>query len=209
MIIYSSVIYRIIEGENMNDTERILEACWRNNESIDYQSFRSLSGKIISILTTQNCSRIFQKCLKNTNSKILSFALKEIEPHLGELLIDQYANYFCQKLFDHLDPMDRIIFLQGISGKMLKISNNKIGTYPLQAIIEKSSSDTERDIILEGVKEILLELCVDSQGVHVVEKILNCFPEETIPEIYQFVVNNFWFLANNSNGLCVVIFLVN
>jgi hypothetical protein len=37
----------------------------------------------------------------------------------------------------------------------------------------------------------------------VIEKIILCFEEESIKEIYEIVINNFLKLACNSNGLCV------
>lgn len=37
-----------------------------------------------------------------------------------------------------------------------------------------------------------------------IEKIIICFEEDTIPNIYNFVLENFLSLSNNSTSLCVV-----
>jgi pumilio RNA-binding family len=62
----------------------------------------------------------------------------------------------------------------------------------------------ERKILIESVKPNVMELSVDPQGTHVVEKVLMCFDEESILDIYNLIMDNFVSLANNSNGLCVV-----
>jgi hypothetical protein len=39
------------------------------------------------------------------------------------------------------------------------ISNSQIGTYPLQAIIDQMKTKEERKIIIEAVREHVLEMC--------------------------------------------------
>ena len=49
-----------------------------------------------------------------------------------------------------------------------------------------------------------MKLCLDVYGTHVLEKILNCFEYEFVRPLMSFILDNFLFLANNANGLCVV-----
>jgi hypothetical protein len=85
----------------------------------------------------------------------------------------------------------------------VSIANNKIGTYPLQAVIDKMKTCTEREILVESVKDSIMEMCQDQNGVHVIEKMILCFQEADILIIYKTLINNFEMLANNANGLCV------
>ena len=123
-------------------------------------------------------------------------------------MVDSYANYFCQKFFSYLDSDDKILFLMNVSENFTKIANNKIGTYPLQAIIEQLKIDREKNIIIEIIKSTAVEMFYDSQGVHVLEKIIICFEEEKIIFIFDLALENFMKLANNANGLCIVNFLI-
>jgi len=66
----------------------------------------------------------------------------------------------------------------------------------------------EQSLVIQSVTNILMELCTDPQGVHILEKILHCFPEDNIGFIYEFIMSNFWFLAHNQNGLCVAIKII-
>lgn len=118
-------------------------------------------------------------------------------------MIDLYANYFFQKFYGVLNDTDRLYFLNQIKDHIVSISNNKIGTYPLQAVIDKMRTNKEREILVESVKSSIMEMCQDQNGVHVIEKMILCFQEEEILVIYETLIQNFEVLANNANGLCV------
>jgi hypothetical protein len=123
-------------------------------------------------------------------------------------MTDSYANYFCQKFFGYLESEDKLIFLHNINEHFVMIANNKIGTYPLQAILEQLKSHKERHLVIQSIKSRALEMFYDSQGVHVIEKIIICFDEESINFIYELALANFMKLANNTNGLCIVILIL-
>jgi hypothetical protein len=62
----------------------------------------------------------------------------------------------------------------------------------------------EKDIILLAVKDNILELSQDAYGTHVIEKIIVCYQQDHIQFIYDLIIDNFMYLANHNNGLCVV-----
>ena len=119
-------------------------------------------------------------------------------------MIDLYGNYFFQKFYDYLSDSDRIFFLTKIKNFIVQIANNKIGTYPLQAVIDKMKTSLEKDILVDAIKFNVLEMCQDQNGVHVIEKMILCFTENDIQLIYEILIDYFEILANNANGLCVV-----
>ena len=73
----------------------------------------------------------------------------------------------------------------------------------MQSIIEQINTENEKNIILKPIKENLIELCFDTFGSHVIEKIIDSFEENSISSIYNVVLNNFLALANCNNGLCI------
>jgi hypothetical protein len=76
-------------------------------------------------------------------------------------MIDPYANYFCQKMFNYLDGEHRLIYLSKIKDYLLFIGKNRIGTYPLQSIIETLGSEDEKKVIVAGINsKDFLELCI-------------------------------------------------
>ena len=167
--------------------------------------FNTLKGKFIPLMKTQQTSRILQFYLENTSQEIIHLIFLEIKDNIEDLLFDIYANYFCLKIFYYLNEEDRINFLKNISNNLDNLSINKISTYPIQCIIEKLNYEEEQEIIFNGIINHLMKLSIDVYGTHVLEKILSSFNyEKYLIHISNFILENFVFLVNNSNGLCVV-----
>ena len=181
-----------------------LNSALTKNEKIDYFIYNKLKGNFVNIIKTHRGSRIFQNYLKNTHSDIIHQIFTEINPSLIELIIDPYANYFCKRFFNFLNQKDRIDFLLSINNSLIKLSINNIGTYPIQGIIEQLISKNEKKIVINSIKDYINELCYDTYGTHVLEKIISCFEEEFTGFIFDFVENNFLNLANHINGICIV-----
>jgi hypothetical protein len=102
---------------------------------------------------------VLQKSLNKTSKDILLEIFQEIKTSLQELLVDSYANYFCQRFYDYLELSQRLEFLNIIKNHIVLISNSTIGTYPLQAIIDQMKTKDERKIIIESVRDHILEMC--------------------------------------------------
>ena len=169
------------------------------------QIYDKLKGKFISLMKTQQTSRILQYYLDQTPENIIHQIFFEFKDIIDELILDIYANYFCLKIFYFLNEEDRIIFLKNISNNLDNLSINKISTYPIQCIIEKLNYEEEQEIIFNGIINHLMKLSIDVYGTHVLEKILSSFNyEKYLIHISNFILENFVFLVNNSNGLCVV-----
>ena len=171
---------------------------------IDYLIYSKLQGNFINIIKDHKGSRIFQNYLKNTHSDILHQILMEILPYLKDLIIDPYANYFCRRFFTYLNQKDRNEYLNSIKDSLVELSCNIIGTYPIQGIIEFIGSKTEKQLVINSIKNYIYKLAFDPYGSHVIEKIISCFEEDLSYFIYDFIINNFINLAYNSNGICLV-----
>ena len=195
--------HNLIINENIS---RELEMLLIQNGFFNHNVYTILQGKFIPLMKIQQSSRILQYYLDNTPSEIIHLIFIEIKNELEDLLFDIYANYFCLKLFYFLNEDDRIIFLKIISKNLDNLSINKISTYPIQCIIEKLNNEKEQEIIFNGIINNLMKLCIDVYGTHVIEKIFSSFfnYEKYLIYISNFILDNFIYLVNNSNGLCVV-----
>ena len=209
---HKSFYYQGKKENNINNqfiinenTSRELEMMLIKNGCFNKKVLNILKGKLISLMKTQQISRILQYYLENTPSNIIHLIFLEFKDELAELLLDIYANYFCSKIFFYLNDEDRIIFLHNISKKLDNLSINKISTYPIQCIIEKLDKDKEHEIIFNSIINNLMKLSIDVYGTHVLEKILSSFNyEKYLIHISNFILDNFVFLVQNSNGLCIV-----
>ena len=94
--------------------EELLENKIKLFEKIDIESLKILRGNFLKILKLQKGSRILQNTLSNNSYMITKIIMNEIEDHLSDLIIDPYANYFCQRLYEFLKLEDRLIFLRKV-----------------------------------------------------------------------------------------------
>ena len=184
---------------------RDLESLLIKNGYFTHQIYNKLKGTFIVLMKSQQTSRILRYYLDKTPNDVIHLIFSEFSNQVDTLLLDPYANYFCLKIFYFLNFNDRLIFLKKISPILDVLSVNKIATYPIQCIIEKLISDEEKNIIVNSLKKNLMKLCFDVYGAHVIEKIIINFDyEKHLDYILNFISDNFLFLSNNSNGLCIV-----
>jgi len=94
--------------------EELIETKIKTYEKIDVEDLNELKGNFLNLITCYNGSRIMQKALAYSSYKIIHQILKEIEHKLNELMVDPYANYFCQKFYEYLNLDDRLIFLERV-----------------------------------------------------------------------------------------------
>jgi hypothetical protein len=143
-----------------SDIDEWLENHLKNLDRIDEESYSMIKGMFAKLLTTHNGSVLLQKNIKKTNNKILALILEEIAPFLNVLMIDPYANYFCQKFFSLLNNKDRIKYLKQVSPYLSEVCKSKVGTYPMQTIIEIMIDIDEKKVVVEAIKENVYDLCL-------------------------------------------------
>ena len=169
-----------------------------------FDLYLKLKGTFISLIKSQQTSRVCQFYIEQAPNEVIHLIFTEVCDTLPQLLLDPYANYFCLKLFYYLNSNDRMIFLKNISSYISNLSINKIATYPIQCIIEHLTLNAEKMLIVNSIYPFIMKMSLDVYGTHVIEKVLSYFEYEMIKPISNFILDNFLFLANNSNGLCIV-----
>ena len=132
----------------------------KNENFFNIENIYLLKGKFYNIITNQNSSRTLQKILDQIDQNILYKILNEIKDDLDKIINDQYGNYFSQKFYKVLDKFGKIIFLLIISSLITNLSKNKLGTFTIQSIIDNFESTEEQIIIINSIKENILELCL-------------------------------------------------
>lgn len=180
-------------------------------KSINWEVYNYIKGQLTEYIKHQQTSRLFQYYFEQTPPEITHLIFMELFDELNELLLDPYANYFCLKIFFHLTHNDRIRFVNKIAYNFAVLSTNKISTYPIQCIIQALTNTTEQNVIIQGLlgcslnnESNIIKLSFDLYGTHVVEKILQHFNLELLLPVFNFICNDFLFIANNPNGLCVI-----
>lgn len=112
-------------------------------------------GEIFAKIMTKQGSKELQKSIDRASPITIEKIVQEIEPKFAEILVDQYGNYFCQKLFLRLNDQQKhrlLLTLRGIyvnpeevkekqskkrqKTKFLAVAQDSRGTHSLQGFLE-------------------------------------------------------------------------
>ena len=67
-------------------------------------------------------------------------------------MVDNYGNYFCQKLLSSCSVDQRLTILKNISPKFIEICCNRKGTHTIQAMFDLINRQDEEEFIKNGIQ---------------------------------------------------------
>lgn len=120
-----------------------------------------------------------QKQLSKANSQLIGFFLKDIGTQMYYLMIDKYGNYFCQELLLSCSGKQRLDILENIKPMFMEACKSKKGTHTVQKLIELMSVEKEEKYMFGLLEGNICDLSQDDQGIHVVQKVLECVEEQS------------------------------
>ena len=181
-----------------------------SNKEKDLRDFKrfcdGLKMPMNEYICNQIGSRIMQKYLKKFPSHIRTLLISKLAPYIDKLMCDTYGNYFCQKLYKVSELHQRISILNILKKNFIAISKNKCGAHAIQSIIGEIQNIKEKNIILEYIQSHELELAYDTEGTHVLQKILSVFEEEIRTDLNNVLCDkiNLNSLCQDAKGICVI-----
>ena len=160
---------------------------------------QDFTGSILSLCKDQHGCRFLQRELYNETNTDLIF--NEICPKISELMIDPFGNYLVQKLFEMVNSDQRLILIKNTSSELLRISLDPHGTRAFQKLIDVIETEEEINIIIDKVSPHVVTLIYDSNGNHLIQKIIT----KLAPEIfYEIICDNLFSIACHRHGCCVL-----
>ena len=149
-----------------------------NNEILNFKTFIENLNKPLDIfICSQTGSRMLQNNLDNFPPHILDILIDKIKFSFQKLMSDIYGNYFCQKLYSLSSFEQRMTILENIKDIFVPISKTKAGSHAAQSIIEHASTLEEKNKIMSFIRNLEMEMALDTEGTHVLQKIIQIFKE--------------------------------
>ena len=149
-----------------------------NNEILNFKTFIENLNKPLDIfICSQTGSRMLQNNLDNFPPHILDILIVKIKFSFQKLMSDIYGNYFCQKLYSLSSFEQRMTILENIKDIFVPISKTKAGSHAAQSIIEHASTLEEKNKIMSFIRNLEMEMALDTEGTHVLQKIIQIFKE--------------------------------
>jgi len=79
---------------------------------------------------------------------------------------------------------------------------NSHGTRVIQKIVELLTTNKLADKFIELIHPIILDLMIDINGNHVIQKIVSCMKKNEF--IYDFIIKNYLSVSRNKFGCCAM-----
>ena len=177
-------------------------------DSCDEPKFLHMFSRenILNALLDQKQTIYLQKQLRTINKEIIDYIIAQLKGLFREIIKDKNGNYFCSDLFKECDQEQRIKILKELSPTLSDDCLNKYGTYAIQALIDRASSEIEYKLILVSFNDNnkLLYVSLDANGAYTVQKIIERIPEK-FREEFNFIFSSFiGFISRKKYGIFTV-----
>jgi hypothetical protein len=98
-----------------------------------------------------------------TKAKVgmIDFLVNDIGHDFSHIMVDNYGNYFCQRLLSSCSGEQRVQILKLIENDFLFICTDKRGTHTIQTIIDTLSIPEEEKILKNCLFGKVFELSAD------------------------------------------------
>jgi hypothetical protein len=168
------------------------------------QELIDMRGQVAQLCRTQAGSKYLQRQLLKGHSGVVDVILYEVEQDIASLMCDAYGNYLCSVVFQACSVRQRKRMLERLAPRVAAIACDKRGTHALQALIGLLSTQEEQELLMAAVRSHVIDMCMDPNGTHVVQRLLFCFSASCTDWIYHPVVENLLEVAHHPCGLCVL-----
>lgn len=134
-----------------------------------------------------------------------SIILQEVEENTTLICLDVYGNYVCQKLVSFLSTRQLGRFIESISSNFEMIATSIPGSCVISSLMEAIANDSWcKTSLLKSFEESICRLICDPQGSHLLQLALNLFEKEEVKFIYKTVEENFFIIATDRFGCCLI-----
>lgn len=161
-------------------------------------------GTIYTLCKDQHGCRYLQKKLDERNEEQIHMIWLETNQHVIELMTDPFGNYLCQKLLELCSEDERTVLIRNATSDMVRIALNAHGTRALQKMIDSVSSPIQINLIIEALRNRVVELIQDLNGNHVIQKCLNKLNATDASFIFDAVGQNCIEVGTHRHGCCVL-----
>ena len=163
------------------------------------ESYEFLSNNIYILLKDQLGSKYLQEKLETDTIQAVSYFYPALLPHLLILIKDSFANYFIQKICYYLNEDQIEIILKIISSEFFEICCDNHGSRAIQGIMNYLETEKLRILFYEMIKPLFISLANELNGIHIIYKFINEFPEY-FNEINNIIVDNCVRLSTHQRG---------
>ncbi|KAF5177196.1 Pumilio-like protein [Thalictrum thalictroides] len=172
-----------------------------------FNSLEEVRGVMVATVKNQNGCKFLQKKLEGGSKEDIEMIYMEIKDYICELMVDQFANYTLQKLFEVCTAEQRNDILISITRHqhlLQRICRDMHGTRAVQKLLECLTNKEQQARFVTALAPGTYSLITDTNGHHVIEYCVKNFPNEIKAYLLGEVVARCVDIAKNRSGCCVL-----
>jgi hypothetical protein len=190
-------------GNYIDYSKNIINVQNQNDEFLKY--INSLPMKLVNYLCTPKGTVDIQKKLEKSNRDYKLMLVNHLNKQgLSKIMKNTYGNYFFQQLIKGNEQSFISLIISYISEDFIDISKDFSGTFSLQALLDEVVSFEEEQKILSCIRNYEMEMAFNKNATHVLQKIVQLFPDIHRIHLNEVIINNFIELCLDSNGICLI-----
>lgn len=160
--------------------------------------------QILALCKDQRGCRFLQRRLSEGDSHVVERIFDSTLGHMIQLMVDPFANYFCQRLVERCTEDQITTIVRQVSPELVSIALNPHGTRALQRLIERLTTDNQVRIVTNALNGSVVRLIRDLNGNHVVQKLLLTIDIPGVQFIYDAVCEAIVEIGGHRHGCCVL-----
>ncbi|XVE55809.1 hypothetical protein DITRI_Ditri03aG0186900 [Diplodiscus trichospermus] len=192
--------FHIYGNNNYNNHNRL-------HEPLNCLSLRDLSGRIVALAKDQYGCRFLQRAVDEASEEEIDMIFMEVIDHIGELMVDPFANYVVQKVLDvcseeHKTQIVLMVVKDGF--RLVNICLNVHGSRAVQKLLDKLTTQQQISLVMSALSPGSVALTKDINGHRVIQYCLKNFSDEDNKYLLNEVVDNCYQIATDKSGCCAL-----
>eukprot|EP00588_Corethron_pennatum_P010373 CAMPEP_0194264986 /NCGR_PEP_ID=MMETSP0169-20130528/341_1 /TAXON_ID=218684 /ORGANISM="Corethron pennatum, Strain L29A3" /LENGTH=841 /DNA_ID=CAMNT_0039005351 /DNA_START=305 /DNA_END=2830 /DNA_ORIENTATION=+ len=164
-----------------------------------------LLGNVRRLSKDQVGCRLLQQSLDEDGNEAATAIFNESLPFLADTMTDPFGNYLFQKVLEKITRDERLTLVQAVSSRLVNASLNLHGTRSVQKVVEVcSDDDAQSECIAMALAQAAARLCIDSNGNHVVQRVLQKLSHCHASFVFEAVATAVGDVARHRHGCCVI-----
>ncbi|XP_022772227.1 pumilio homolog 12-like [Durio zibethinus] len=202
-----NVMRSSFSSHNNNQTNNSFRRPHWLQEPLNCLSLGDVRGRIVSLAKDQYGCRFLQGAIHEASKEEIDMILMEVIDHVGELMLDPFANYVVQKLVDMCseEQKSQILLMVVKDGfRLVNICLNVHGTRAVQKLLENLTTQQQISLVLSALSPGTVALTKDMNGHRVIQHCLKNFSEEDNKYLLNEVADNCYQIATDKSGCCAL-----
>ncbi|XWS14766.1 hypothetical protein CRYUN_Cryun35bG0036400 [Craigia yunnanensis] len=176
-------------------------------EPLNCLSLGDLSGRILALAKDQYGCRFLQRAIDEASIEEIDIIFMEVIDHVGELMLDPFANYVVQRVVDVCseEQKSQILLMIVKDGfRLVNICLNVHGTRAIQKLLDKLTTQQQISLFMSALSPGAVALTKDMNGHRVIQYCLKNFSDEDTKYLLNEVADNCYQIATDKSGCCAL-----